>query len=125
VGDVNNGVLKRLVAVMARKGLSPKTIENYIQVPKMVVASDGHQVYPRKWNHEFIDMPVVEQSDQNRPSFSTDIMTGLAQCRHPREHISSSSLARAGSASVRHLVRVGWVETHWARRSCTCALNSR
>src|SRR6476469_8534247 len=23
------------------------------------------------------------------------------------------------------LVRVGWVETHWARRSCTFALNSR
>jgi hypothetical protein len=38
----------------------------------MVVASvtddDGNQVYPRKWNHEFIDMPIVEQSEQNRPS---------------------------------------------------------
>lgn len=52
VGDVHNGVLKKLVAVMAKQGLSPKTIENYIQVPKMVVASvvdeDGNQVYPRK-----------------------------------------------------------------------------
>jgi integrase len=91
VGDVNNGVLKRLVAVMASKGLSPKSIENYIQVPKMVVASvvdeDGNQVYPRKWNHEFIDMPVVEQSEQNRPSFSSEIMTGLAKYRRPREQM--------------------------------------
>jgi len=61
-------------------------MENYIQVPKMVVASvvdgDGNQVYPRKWNHEFIDMPVVELPEQNRPSFSSEIMTGLA--RYPR-----------------------------------------
>ena len=91
VRDVNNGVLKRLVAVMARKGLSPKSIENYIQVPKMVVASvvdeDGNQVYPRKWNHEFIDMPVIEQSEQNRPSFSSEIMAGLAKYRRPREQM--------------------------------------
>jgi hypothetical protein len=56
---VNNGVLKKLVALMVDKGLSGKTIENYLQVPKMVVASvvddDGNQVYPRKWNHEFMD----------------------------------------------------------------------
>ena len=91
VGDVNNGVLKRLVAVMTKKGLSAKSIENYIQVPKMVVASvvdeDGNQVYPRKWNHEFIDMPVVEPSEQNRPSFSSAIMTGLAKYRCPREQM--------------------------------------
>src|SRR5207244_6993164 len=64
VSDVNNGVLKRVVATMMKKGLSAKTIENYLQVPKMVVASvvdqDGNQVHPRKWNHEFIDMPIVE-----------------------------------------------------------------
>jgi hypothetical protein len=88
---VNNGVLKKLVTVMAKKGLSPKTIENYIQVPKMVVASvvdeDGNQVYPRKWNHDFIDMPIVEQSEQNRPSFSSEIMTGLAKYRRPREQM--------------------------------------
>ncbi len=57
----------------------------------MVVASatddDGNQVYPRKWNHEFIDMPVVEQSEQNRPSFSSEIMTGLAKYRRPREQM--------------------------------------
>ncbi|MGD0414572.1 MAG: hypothetical protein ABSA80_04400 [Terriglobales bacterium] len=59
ISNVNNGVLKKLVALMVDKGLSGKTIENYLQVPKMVVASvvddDGNQVYPRKWNHEFMD----------------------------------------------------------------------
>lgn len=64
VSEVNNGVLRRLVVVMSKAGLSAKSIENYIQVPKMVVASvldeDGNQVYPRKWNHDFIDMPIFE-----------------------------------------------------------------
>jgi hypothetical protein len=93
VSDVNNGVLKRVVATMMKKGLSPKTIENYLQVPKMVVASvvddDGNQVHPRKWNHEFIDMPIVEESEQNRPSFSSEIMTGLAKYRKQRERLFS------------------------------------
>lgn len=57
----------------------------------MVVASvtddDGNQVYPRKWNHEFIDVPIVKHSEQNRPSFSPEIMTGLAMYHHPREQM--------------------------------------
>src|SRR5215472_2665004 len=48
---------------------------------------DGNQMYPRKGNHEFIDLPIVEQSDQNRPSFSPETMTGLATYRHPREQM--------------------------------------
>ncbi len=91
ISDVNNGVLKGLVATMLKKGLSPKTIENYVQVPKMVVASaeddDGNQICPRKWNHVFIDMPIVEGSKQNAPSFSSEIMAGLAKWRKPRERM--------------------------------------
>ena len=102
VGDVNNGVLKKLVAIMSKKGLSPKSIENYIQVPKMVVASlidgDGNEVYPRKWNHDFIDMPIVEQSEQNRPSFSSEIMSGLAKYHRPREQML---FVLAGAAGLR------------------------
>jgi integrase len=90
ISDVNNAVLKTLVTKMSKGGLSPKTIGNYIQVPKMVVASvtdDEGKVYPRKWNHEFIDMPIVEPSEQNRPSFSSEIVTGLAKYRRAREQM--------------------------------------
>ena len=66
----------------------PKTVENYLQVPKMVVASvvddDGNQVYPREWNHEFMDVPLVEKSKQNTPSFSSEVMTGLAKWKNPK-----------------------------------------
>jgi integrase len=57
----------------------------------MVVTSavddDGNQIHTRKWNHEFIDMPVVEKSKQNTPSFSSDVMTGLARWRKLRERM--------------------------------------
>jgi integrase len=88
ISDVNNRTLRDLVEKMTAKGLSAKTIDNYLQVPKMVVASvlddDGNQVLPRKWNNEFIDLPIVESTKQNRPSFSKDVMNGLARWKDPK-----------------------------------------
>jgi hypothetical protein len=38
----------------------------------MVVASavntEGEQVYPRKWNHNFIGMPILKREEQHRPT---------------------------------------------------------
>ena len=90
LSEVNNAALKSLVATMVGK-LSPKSIDNYAQVVKMVVASavnkEGEEVYPRKWNHEFVDMPLVMKSKQNTPSFSAEIMSGLATWKNPRERM--------------------------------------
>jgi hypothetical protein len=43
--------------------------------------------YIAKWNHEFIDLPVVEKDKQNTPSFSSDVMTGLARWKKERERM--------------------------------------
>ena len=85
VRDVNNSTLKTLVAEMAQAkthrgvGFSPKTMFNYCQVVKMVVASvvneQGEPVFPRKWNHEFIDLPEV--TDQCTPTLTGDEITNL------------------------------------------------
>jgi integrase len=76
---VNNLALKELVCKMSEAGFSPKTMHNYLQVVKMVVASaindQGEQVYPRKWNHEFIDLPKV--SNQRTPIFTAEEMTKI------------------------------------------------
>jgi integrase len=102
LSDVNNAVLKGLVAKMVAGGLSPKTIDNYVQVVKMVVASvvdkEGEQVHPRKWNHQFIDLPVVEKTKQNTPSFSTEVMSGLARWKYGRERML---FILCGSAGLR------------------------
>lgn len=99
---VNNAALKQVVAAMMKGGLSAKTINSYTQVVKSVVASavndEGEQMFPRTWNSEFVDMPIVKKSTQNTPSFSRDIMSGLAQWKYPRERML---FILCGSAGLR------------------------
>jgi integrase len=72
LSGVSNGVVRKLVEKMSEAGLSAKTIVNYVQVVKLVVASfvdqEGEQIYPRKWNHDFIQLPVVCKEKQHRPT---------------------------------------------------------
>jgi hypothetical protein len=68
---VSNGAVRELVEKMPVAGLSAKTIVNYVQVVKLVVTSavneEGEQIYPRKWNHDFIQLQVVDREKQYRP----------------------------------------------------------
>ena len=72
LSEVSNAAVRGLVEKMAAAGLFPKTIVNYTLVVKLVVASavdaEGEQIYPRKWNHDFIGLPIVDQNKQHRPS---------------------------------------------------------
>jgi integrase len=74
--SVNNLAVKQLIATMAADAnrFSPKSISNYVQVVKMVVASaidkNGEQIYPVKWNHNFMDLP--ELGEQRTPTFTAD-----------------------------------------------------
>jgi len=69
LGEVNNRTVKELVEKMAEK-LAASSIRDYVNVVKAVVASaidaNGEQLFPRKWNDEFIDAPKV--GEQNKPS---------------------------------------------------------
>jgi integrase len=98
---VNNLAVKHLVARMVASGrLGPKSINNYVQVVKMVVASavneDGEQIHTRKWNHEFIDLPFVDKSKQDAPSISAEVMAGLAAWNSKRERMLFILCAAAG-----------------------------
>ncbi|HUO25185.1 MAG TPA: tyrosine-type recombinase/integrase [Candidatus Aquilonibacter sp.] len=82
LSSVNNlAVRDHVVAKMASEQnkdgtprFSPKTISNYVGVVKMVVASaindKGEEIYPVKWNHDFLDLPEVRH--QLTPSFTGD-----------------------------------------------------
>src|SRR5262249_312717 len=47
-------------------------IVTHSKVVKMVVASaansEGEQIHPRNWNHDFIGLPVVQPEKQHRPT---------------------------------------------------------
>ena len=77
--DVNNGTLKVLVTNMVNAGLSAKSVNSYAGLVKLVVASaidqHGEQLYPRKWNHDFIEMPLI--TNQHRPTFTSEQVTSI------------------------------------------------
>lgn len=72
LSEVSNGAMRELIEAMTTGGLAPKTIVNYSLVPKMVLASvvdaEGDQLYPRKWNHDFIGLPIIDRNKQHRPT---------------------------------------------------------
>src|SRR6266700_889888 len=85
VSEVNNGAVKRLIPIMMKK-LGPKSITSYVGIVKQVVASvaneEGEELYPRKWNADFMDLPVVDKTKQNTPAFTSEVMTGLAKWKN-------------------------------------------
>ncbi|WP_433971030.1 tyrosine-type recombinase/integrase [Tunturiibacter lichenicola] len=98
--DVNNSVLKQVVGALVDKGLKPGSIHNYSQIPKMVMASavdeEGQPLYPRKWNHHFMDLPRVIPKDQNRPTYTPEQITFMARWPHERERMLFVFLAGSG-----------------------------
>jgi Site-specific recombinase XerD len=74
LADIKNEVAKQLVIRMREANLADKTIVNYFQVVKAVVASavsnEGEQLYPRNWNFHFIGLPVIDEKKQRKPSLS-------------------------------------------------------
>jgi len=109
---VNNATLKTLVAKMHEAGLSAKSILTYVGLVKLVVASaldkNGEQLFPRKWNHQFIDLPVVES--QHQPTFAPEMMTKILWKAEGQDMVLFALLAgtglRAGEAlglEVKHL----------------------
>jgi integrase len=100
VAEVSNAVLKTLVETMATGGLAPKTIVNYSQVPKMVVASvvndEGDEVYPRKWNHDFIGLPIIDKNKQHRPTVTESEVSEITSHRSFRFGVLFSLLAGTG-----------------------------
>jgi integrase len=72
LAEVGNGALKGLIEKMVSAGLSAQTIVNYTKVVKMVVASavndEGEEICPRKWNHNFVGMPILKREEQHRPT---------------------------------------------------------
>jgi integrase len=73
LSEVSNGALRALVEKMSAAGLGPQSMIAYSNVVKMVVASaavndNGDQLCPRQWNHDFVGIPVLDQTKQRRPT---------------------------------------------------------
>ena len=78
---VDNLTVKPLVEKMFTGGLKPRTVNKYVEYIKQVVKSlkgpNGEPVHKRIWDAETMDVPVVEYSEQKRPSLKAEAISDL------------------------------------------------
>lgn len=90
LAEVSNKTVRELVEKMSVANLSAKTIVNYVQVVKLVIASavdeEGQEIHPRKWNHDFIQLPVVCKKKQHRPTVKEADLTDILSKTGNRQH---------------------------------------
>jgi hypothetical protein len=101
LSDVSNGEMRGLIERMEAGGLSAKTFVNYAEVVKLVAASavdpNGKQIYPRKWNHDFIGLPIVEPHKQRRPTVSKQELEQILSVAGKRwQFLSENAQRRSG-----------------------------
>jgi integrase len=97
LADINNGFLRELGAKLSG---SPKTICESLNAVKAVVASavdgeTGDPLYPRIWNHAFIDAPSIQK--QRQPSLSVEqVNAAIKAAESWQEKILYAVLAGSG-----------------------------
>jgi hypothetical protein len=104
LADVNNLTVKELVEHLAET-LSPSTVRDYVNITKAAVASaideKGEQKFPRKWNSEFIDAPLIDQ--QRQPTSTSEgisdmVLFAVGQYRMLYALLAGCGPLRAGEA---------------------------
>ena len=99
--SVGNLALRNLGETMVKGGLGASAIRSYTNAVKMVVASavneEGDALYPRKWNHDFIDLP--EDRNPKQPTLASSAVTAIVGA--PKEKYYRMLYALCASAGLR------------------------
>ncbi len=100
LADVDNQAGKELVAKLYAANLAPKSIIEIVGVMKEVVASaidgDGRQMFPREWNHEYMDMPILDENKQHRPTLTSQRVSEVVRQAKDRYRVLYALLAGTG-----------------------------
>jgi integrase len=86
LADVGNAQAKKLIDAMREAKRSDKTIVEYVCIMKSIVASavdsEGEQLFPRQWNHDFMRLPIVDKTRQRRPKVTDkEVTTIIAEAK--------------------------------------------
>jgi integrase len=117
LGQVDNLSLKPLIEKMS-KSLSARTVNKYVEYIKQVVKSlkgpNGEPMFNRIWDAETMDLPIVEYSEQKRPSLKATAVSGLINGSTGQEQALYVLLAATGmrisealGLEVRHIINDG------------------
>ena len=97
LAKVDNDTVKPLVTKMHEAGLSPKSIENYVGLIKLVVKSTkekGRELFPRTWSNEEMDVPEIKC--QRRPYFTAEMVSAIISYSCGRDRALYALLAGTG-----------------------------
>jgi integrase len=87
-----------LVVKMHERKLSAQTMTTYVNLTKLIVSSaiddNGDELYPRKWNNDFIDLPVIE--NQKQPTFTVEQMNFIVSHASGQDQVLYALLAGSG-----------------------------
>jgi integrase len=130
LAEMTNKTLKDLVGKLVGEGLSPKTVGELVATVKKVVASaandEGEQLFPRIWNHEFLDLPTI--SKQKQPCATTeDVERAIKNATTHQEQNLYAVLSGAGLRIAEALsIHVAGAEdqTSWDADSATITVRS-
>jgi hypothetical protein len=82
--------------------LAASSIRDYVNIVKAVVASaideNGERLFPRMWNDEYIDAPLV--GEQNQPSTTSEGMTRILENATGQYRVLYALLAGCGPLRV-------------------------
>jgi len=108
-GSLNNITVKPVVDKMKKsKSLSARTVNKYVEYIKQVVASikdgeKGESIHKRTWDSSVMDLPMVNQKEQRRPSLKAKAITQLVEESEGEEQALYVCLRQPGCESRRHL----------------------
>jgi len=101
LADINNRALKELVENMAPH-LAAASIRDYLGIVKSVMASaineNGEELFPRKWNEDYIDAPVID--DQRQPTTTSEGATTIVAKAKGQYQMLYALLAGSGPLRV-------------------------
>jgi hypothetical protein len=101
LSEIDNLTVKPLIEKMHSAGLSARTVNKYVEHVKQVVASlkgaNGEPIHKRVWDAETMDLPVVEYSEQKRPSLKADAISRLIETSSGQEQALYVLLAATGA----------------------------
>jgi integrase len=115
---VDNLAVRPLVQKMCTSGLSPRTVNKYVEYVKQVMRSlkapNGEPVHKRTWDAETMDLPIVEYAEQRRPSLKAGAISKLISASNGQEQVLYVLLASTGmrvsealALDTRHFINGG------------------
>lgn len=73
-----NGAMRKFVGKLAAADLSVASINGVINLVKGIIRSatdeNGNEMYPRTWNNNFIDLPIIDPRSQKAPIISREAL---------------------------------------------------